>query len=239
MLVQTKALVLHTLKYNDNSLIAHCYTKALGKQSFLLKGILSSKKGKIRKAHFQPLSLLDIHFQHKNKGGLNFIKELKVDPPYQSIYTAIEKNTIALFLAEVLYKSLQQEDADPLLFEYLENALLWLDTHDEIANFHLLFLVKLTQFLGFYPFVEQEDSPYFNLMSGCFTSYPPNEKFIDGPPAQHLKQLLGTNFASSSLPKLNQHSRRELLEALVYYYELHLHGFSSPKSLPILHQIFA
>lgn len=238
MLVQTKALVLHTIKYNDNSLIAHCYTQALGKQSFLLKGILSSKKGKIRKAHFQPLSLLDIHFQHKNKGGLNFIKELKVDPPFQSIYTSIPKNTIALFLSEVLYKSLQQEEPDLPLFEYLENALLWLDTHDDIANFHLLFLLKLTQFLGFYPFVEEEESPYFSLVNGCFTSLPPQGKFLDGLAAQQLKQLLGTNFATLNLPKLNQQSRRELLEALVHYYELHLHGFSSPKSLPILHQIF-
>ena len=79
MLVQTKALVLHSIKYNDSSLIAHCYTETLGIQSFMLKGILSAKKGKMRKAHFQPLTLLNLQFQHKNKGGLNFIKELKVE----------------------------------------------------------------------------------------------------------------------------------------------------------------
>ena len=151
MLVETKALVLHSIKYNDSSLIAHCYTETLGIQSFMLKGILSAKKGKIRKAHFQPLTLLKLQFQHKNKGGLNFIKELRVEQPYQSIYTSIEKNTIALFLSEVLYKSLREEETNPLLFEYLENAVLWLDSNDAIANFHLLFLLKLTQFLGFYP----------------------------------------------------------------------------------------
>ena len=239
MLVQTKALVLHTIKYNDSSLIAHCYTKTLGKQSFLLKGVLSSKKGKIKKAHFQPLSLLEIHFQHKNKGGLNFIKELKVDPPYQTVYTAIEKNTIVFFLSEILYNCLQQEEADPLLFDYLKNALLWLDTQREIANFHILFLIKLTQFLGFYPFAENDECRYFNLVSGCFTQDPPNEEFIEGETVQHLKQFLGTKFAKVNLPKLNQQSRRELLEALIHYYEIHLHGFSRPKSLPILHQIFA
>ncbi|MEL0300434.1 MAG: recombination protein O N-terminal domain-containing protein, partial [Flavobacteriaceae bacterium] len=78
MLVETKAIVLHSIKYNDSSLIAHCYTETLGIQSFMLKGILSAKKGKIRKAHFQPLTLLNIQFQYKNKGGLNFIKELRV-----------------------------------------------------------------------------------------------------------------------------------------------------------------
>ena len=140
MLVETKALVLHSIKYKDSSLIAHCYTETLGIQSFMLKGILSAKKGKIRKANFQPLTLLKLQFKRKNIGGLNFIKELRVEQPYQSIYTSIEKNTIVLFLSEVLYKSLREEESNPLLFEYLENAVLWLDSHDTVANFHLLFL---------------------------------------------------------------------------------------------------
>ena len=238
MLAQTKALVLHSIKYNESSLIAHCYTETLGIQSFMLKGILSSKKGKIRKAHFQPLTLLSLQFQHKNKGGLNFIKELRVLQPYQSIYTSIEKNTIALFLSEVLYKSLREEEANPLLFEYLENAFLWLDSHDNIANFHLLFLLKLTQFLGFYPNTQEEQGNYFNLEDGCFSLHKPLEHHLEGSTAMLLKQLLGMNFATDNLPKLNQTLRRELLEALVQYFELHLHGFSKPKSLEILHQIF-
>jgi DNA repair protein RecO (recombination protein O) len=238
MLVQTKALVLHSIKYNDSSLIAHCYTETLGIQSFMLKGILSAKKGKMRKAHFQPLTLLNLQFQHKNKGGLNFIKDLKVEQPYQSIYTSIEKNTIALFLSEVLYKSLREEEANSLLFEYLENALLWLDSNDNIVNFHLLFLLKLTQFLGFYPNVQEEHGDYFNLEDGCFSLHKPLEFHLEGSTVRLLRQLLGMTFAADNLPKLNQSSRRELLNALVQYFELHLHGFSKPKSLDILHQIF-
>lgn len=238
MLVETKAIVLHSIKYNDSSLIAHCYTETLGIQSFMLKGILSAKKGKIRKAHFQPLTLLNLQFQHKNKGRLNFIKELRVEQPYQTIYTSIEKNTIALFLSEILYKSLREEEANPLLFEYLENAVLWLDSHDTTANFHLLFLLKLTQFLGFYPNAQKSQGEYFNLEDGCFTLEQPLAHHIAGNTTMHLKQLLGMNFATDNLPKLNQTARRELLNALVQYFELHLHGFSKPKSLEILHQIF-
>jgi DNA repair protein RecO (recombination protein O) len=238
MLVESKAIVLHSIKYNDTSLIAHCYTEKLGLQSFMLKGILSSKKGKIRKAHFQPLSILQLQFQHKNKGGLNFIKELKVEHPYKSIYSTIEKNTIALFLSDVLYKSLREEEASPLLFEYLENAFLWLDSHDNHANFHLLFLIKLTQFLGFYPNLEEDQGNFFNLESGCFSRYKPLEHSIEGNTARLLRELLGMNFASNNFPKLNQQSRQELLNALVHYFELQLHGFSKPKSLEILHQIF-
>ncbi len=238
MLIQTKAIVLHTLKYNDTSLIAHCYTEALGKQSFLLKGILSARKGGIRKAYFLPITQLEIQFQHKNKGGLNFLKEVKILHPYQQLYTDIKKNALVLFLSEIIYKSLKEEETNPLLYEFLENAFLWLDSNEDIANFHLLFLLKLSQFLGFYPHLDQENGVYFNLESGCFTSSTPLEKHIKGNSAQLLKELLGMNFAGIKRPKINQHTRRELLEAMVNYFELHLLGFSKPKSLSILHDVF-
>lgn len=238
MLIQTKAIVLHTLKYNDTSLIAHCYTEALGKQSFMLKGILSARKGGIRKAYFLPMTQLEIQFQHKNKGGLNFLKEVKILHPYQQLYTDIKKNALVLFLSEIIYKSLKEEETNPLLYEFLENAFLWLDSNEDIANFHLLFLLKLSQFLGFYPHLDQENGPYFNLESGCFTSSTPLEKHIKGNSAQLLKELLGMNFDGIKRPKINQHTRRELLEAMVNYFELHLLGFSKPKSLSILHDVF-
>ena len=109
MLVETKAIVLHSIKYNDSSLIAHCYTETLGIQSFMLKGILSAKKGKIRKAHFQPLTLLNLQFQHKNKGRLNFIKELRVEQPYQTIYTSIEKIPLRYFCQKYCIKVLEKK----------------------------------------------------------------------------------------------------------------------------------
>lgn len=238
MLTQTKAIVLHAIKYNDSSLIAHCYTEALGKQSFLLKGILSAKKGALRKAYFQPLTLLDIHFKHKHKGGLNFIKEAKILHPYQNIYSDIKKNAIALFLSEIIHKSLQEEENNPLLFAFLENAFLWLDSNENCIDFHLLFMLKFTQFLGFYPNLDQESDPYFNLESGCFCASPPSHRYLKGECAETLKNLLGMNFATQKLPEINQHTRRELINAMVSYFELHLLGFSTPKSLSILHEVF-
>lgn len=238
MLVQTKAIVLHTFKYNDASLIAHCYTEKIGKQSFLLKGILNSKKGGIRKAYFQPLIPLEILFNHKNQGGLNFIKEVKVLRPYNSLYTDIKKNAIVLFLSEIIYKCLKEEETNPLLFEFLETAFQWLDTHEEIANFHLVFLIKLTQFLGFYPYQENPEFAFFDLESGCFTDHLPTGPHLEGEIAQLFKILLGMNFADSLSLKINQQKRRVLLEALVNYFKLHLLGFSTPKSLEVLNEVF-
>ena len=109
MLVETKALVLHSIKYNDSSLIAHCYTKTLGIQSFMLKGILSAKKGKIRKAHFQPMTLLKLQFQHKNKGGLNFIKELRVEQPIKVSILGLIKTPLLSFCQKYCIKVLEKK----------------------------------------------------------------------------------------------------------------------------------
>lgn len=239
MYIKSKALVLHSIKYNDSSLIVHCYTETNGRQSFLLKGILSAKKGKFRKALFQPLTALEIEFQIKNKGGLNYLKDAKVRNPYQSLYTHISKNALVLFIAEILHKSLKEEDEDKLLYSYLEHALLWLDTHEEIANFHLIFMLQLSKYLGFFPHVEHPDSPYFNLESGCFTHLLSSQQCIKGQTALLLKECLGMKFDNPSLPKLNQKARRELLEVLIQYYSFHLEGFSTPKSLAVLHSVFA
>lgn len=238
MYVQSKALVLHTLKYNDNSLIAHCYTSAAGRQSFLLKGILSSRKGRLSKALFQPLMLLEIEFLLKNKTGLSYIKEAKVSSPYTSCFIDIKKNALVLFLSEVLHKCLKEETANPLLFDFLEGALLWLDSHDQIANFHLTFLLHLTKFLGFYPYEETPNADYFNFENGCFTNTPPLEHHIEGPSVGALQKLLGMKFAIDKPQKMNHQTRRELLLALINYYTFHIDGFNPPKSLDVLQTVF-
>jgi DNA repair protein RecO (recombination protein O) len=238
MLVKTKAVVLHTLKYGDSSLIAHCYTQTLGKQSFILKGILSAKKGSIRKSQFQVLTQLEILFDHKNNGKLQFLKEVKVIHPYQTIPNRIEKNAMAQFLAEILKNAILEEEANPSLYVFLETALHWLDSNDEISDFHLIFLINLTKYLGFFPNNEPLDALYFNLETGCFNALLPREHYIDGYQIPVFRELLGMNFGMVLSLKLNRIKRRELLETLILYFELHLLGFSKPKSLQILNEIF-
>ncbi len=237
-MLKTKAIVLHSIKYNETSLITHCYTENIGRQSFMLKGILSAKKGMLRKAYFQPLNQLEIVFQPKKNGGLQFLKEVKVIHPYQSIPTTIEKNAIVIFLADVLKKVVQEEEANLPLYEFLESALVWLDLHDQIQNFHLLFLLKISRFLGFYPNEENLSLPYFDLATGCFCPRLPLQEGLEGKQVDQLKTLLGMNFGEDSTLKLNRNSRSDLLQTLLRYFELHLQGFRTPKSLSILNAIF-
>lgn len=238
MLVKTKAIVLHTIKYSDSSLIGHCYTQTLGKQSFILKGILTAKRGTIRKSQFQVLTQLEILFDYKNNGNLQFLKEVKVIHPYQTIPNRIEKNTMAQFLAEILKNVILEEEANPSLYVFLETALHWLDSNDEISDFHLIFLINLTKYLGIFPNNEPQDALYFNLEAGCFEALLPREQYIDGDQIPVFRELLGMNFGDILSFKLNRMKRRELLETLIRYFELHLLGFSKPKSLQILNEIF-
>ena len=164
MIQTTKAIVINTIKYGDTSLIATCYTEKYGVKTYMLKGILTSKKSTIKLAYFQPLMVLNLTANHNNKGALNFIKDVEVLNFNHSIYSTIKKQTIALFLAEIVYYSIREEEENSQLFQYLETSFLWLETHDNCSNFHLLFLLNLTKFLGFYPEMKAVNTSYFDVL---------------------------------------------------------------------------
>ena len=163
-IVSTKAIVLSTIKYGDTSLIVRCFTLKEGLKTYLIKGVLSAKKRKLKPAYFQPLTQLQIIANHNNKGTLNSIKEVHVIRPYKYIYTNVFKQTMVLFLSEIVNSSIQEEEENEPLYYYIESALNSLDAHDEISNFHLLFLLNVTRFLGFYPDLSEVDKVGFSLM---------------------------------------------------------------------------
>jgi len=237
MTSKTKAIVLSSIKYGESDLIVKCYTE-FGVRSYLLKRILKTKKGKLKASYFQPLTQLQLIAAHNEKGNLNYIKEANTSTPYRTIHTNIIKQTIVLFLSEVLSKSLYEEEVNKELFEYLETSLIWLDTHDGVSNFHLLFLLKLSKHLGFYPDKENCDLNYFDLQEGVFLNYKPKNQYITNDELSHFRILLGTNFDRLDSLKFNGKVRQETLDILIRYFELHLPMFQKPKSLTILKTVF-
>jgi len=237
-LIKTKAIVLSSLKYGETSLIVRCFTLEDGLRSYLLRGILNSKKGKIKSAYFQPLTQLKIEANHNNKGNLNSIREVHIVNPYKNIYTTIFKQTIVLFLSEILSSTIQEEEANEGLFSFLETSFIWLDTNDKTANFHLLFLLNLTKFLGFYPDISNINSNYFNLIEGNFMESTTEKEVVFGDNLVQFKKLLGTNFDSIESIKFNQQERQQVLQIIIRYFELHLDGFRRPKSLKVLETVF-
>jgi DNA repair protein RecO (recombination protein O) len=144
-----------------------------------------------------------------------------------------------MFLAEVLSLSIQEEESNELLFDYLENAFLWFDSHDKFSHFHLLFLVNLTKFLGFYPDTSNIKKEGFHLREGIFTDAVHDKEIYKGDEVFQLKKLLGINFDAIESIKFSKTQRRGFLRMLIRYFELHLDGFKNPKSLSVLEAVFS
>ena len=238
MLTKNNSIVLSKLKYRDYDLIVKCYTKQRGIVNYMLKGVLKSKKGLSKTVYYQVLSQLQIEENYKPNQSLHFIKEVKFSYIYKSLHNNIYKSAIVLFLSEILSNVLQEEEKNEDLFNYIETALQYLDNEDSFSNFHLLFLLKLTRYLGFKPENLNENYPYFNLQSGVFEALDDGIYSISGKNLTLLKRLLGTNFDTLDLIKINAKHRQEFLNMLLFYFELHLGSFKKPKSLQVLNDVF-
>lgn len=239
MLITTKGIVLSSLKYGEADLIVKCFTEKSGLKTYLVRGVLKSRKGKIKASLFQPLTQVELVANHKDKGTLEYMREAKLLTPYQSLHTDILKSTVVMFLAEVLRNTIKEEEPNLPLYGFLENSLGWFDATGSAANFHLLFLLKLTSYLGFYPYESQGDEPVFNLIDGTFQTIKTNNECVTDENVPVLRQLLGTDFDTLSNVKMNQISRTGFLFLLLNYYEIHLQGFKRPKSLAVLNEIYS
>lgn len=237
MLLSTNAIVLSKIKYRDYDLIIKCYTQEKGIVSYLLKGVLKSKKGS-KTAYYQLLTQIQLVTDHKDSRGLQYIKEVKINHLYSSLHTNVLKSAIVLFLAEVLSTSLQEEEQNDTLYNYLEAALQWLDTNDHFSNFHLLFLLNLSKHLGFYPDISKIEAPFFNLKAGEFLFNKDSKYCISNENLTLLKQLLGTTFDALEEIKINSKQRQSFLSVILLYFELHLGSFKKPKSLQIFNDVF-
>ena len=237
MLVKTKVIVISSIKYQEKSLIVKCFTLSDGLKSYFVRDAFSSRKSNQKIAYFQPFSILEIEAVHKNKGTLENFKEIKLAIPFQTIHNSVTKSTIVLFLSEMMHYSIHEEEENEALFTFLETALLWLDAHDEIANFHLIFLLEATKYLGFYPDTTNIDLPYFEMTEGIFTPFNAISS-LSNHETQLFKKLLELKF-ESDLKTFHVIERQILLKILIDYYSFHLEGFRKPKSLDVLKEVFS
>lgn len=234
MLLTTKAIVLNTIKFQDKKLIVKCFTAEAGLKSYMAY-ISSSKKSNTKLSYFQPLSQLELVVIHKNKGTIENFKEIKIANQYYTNHSNIYKNAIVFFISEWLSISLKEEEKNEDLYTFIETSLLWLDSHEIIANFHVIFLIQLTKYLGFYP--EQSDEVFFDLKEGIWVSINTPDTISEFE-SLLFKKLLTLSF--DNLDKLfTQSERQTILNILIKYYSQHVSGFKKPKSLEVLNDLFA
>lgn len=241
MIHTLKGIVLHHVKYKENSAIVYVYTDQFGRQTYLVNSI-RGKKSRFSSNLLQSLTLLELEAYHKEGRELQRIKELRNYMPYRTIPYDHRKSSQALFLAEILYRVLREEDPNTELFKFLESSLQILDIlEDNPSNFHLVFLVQLTKFLGFYPENNYgEERTGFDMRNGQFSNGSGiHPDYFDRKSSELLYQLLGSNFNDLSQITVNQELRVQFLEDIMNYYRLHLHGVGNLKSLPVLQELYS
>ena len=236
MLVKTKAIVISSIKFQEKSLIVKCFTLSDGLKSYMVHNAFSTKKSNQKIAYFQPLTILEIDAVHKNKGTLETFKELKIAQPFQTIYSNVFKSTISIFVSEILHHSIYEEEKNEHLFEFLETALVWLDNHNDIANFHLILMLEMSKYLGFYPDISDFDQKYFIPNEGRFSQFLETNSFSEHE-TNLFKKLIDLKFESEQ-KTFHVIERQLLLKILIDYYATHLEGFKKPKSLEVLIEVF-
>ena len=218
MLANTTGVVLRFVKYGDTSIIVTIFTSQFGLQAYIVNGV-RSKSGKGKIALYQPLTLLDLVVYHKEQAAIMRIKEAKCLYPYQNISTDVRKTTIALFIEELINKTVKEEAHAAELCEFLTHSLITLDQTGS-ENFHLVFMVQLAKHLGFQPQTPGE------VLGG---------RVMDFEEENVLKEVLDANYNSTLT--ISNSQRRNVLDALLRFYSMHIENFGNMRSLSVLREI--
>lgn len=239
MLCSTRGILFHRINYSESSVIAKIYTEKFGLRTYLVRGAKKPKSGKQR--YLQPLALLDLEVYEKEKSEIQNIKEIRFEKIYKSLTTDIVKSSLLLFINELLYKAIREEESNRELFQFIRNGLILLDESETYLNFHLSFAIQLTKFLGFYPKNNYSGNrTFFHLEEGEFQPKSTTDELQLNPRlGRDLSEILKVPLEDHATLQLSNQQRISLLAAMIRFYELHLPGFRNIKSHQILREVLS
>lgn len=228
MLVSTPGLVLHTTPYADTSVVAKVFTRQLGVRSYIIKGV-RSRTGRVKQNLLQPLTSLDMVVYDNHHRDLNYIREMSPRQPQQP--TDPVDIALRMFMTEVLYRALREEEPMQELWDYVEKT--ELNSESGTAELPIRFLLRVARHLGIEPLDNySRREPCFSLQEGRYTSSPDETSL-----PLHLSELLHLYLSPDQHPAASLNDRRALLDGLLAYYQLHLSGFHRFTSHEILHTV--
>ena len=264
MLSKTEALVLHSIKYGESRVIVDMFTRRYGRLSFIVS-LPKTSHGRLKKQYFQPLTLLTIELDYRQQAQLQKLRDASLLMPLPSLQGEPSKLAIILFLSEFLYHALHGEQQNEPLFDYILTSLQWLDGKQaDFANFHLVVLMHLSRFLGFYPNLDYKGEDfrlqttdlkhqtsdirpqtsaitplYFDLRAASFCSVPPlHRDFLMPEEASMLQLMMRMDFVNMHLFRMNRQQRNRCIEVALLFYRLHLPDFPDLRSLDVLRELF-
>ncbi|MFM7152506.1 MAG: DNA repair protein RecO [Bacteroidota bacterium] len=242
MQLKTTGIVFRSVKYAETSVIADIFTEDKGLHTFIAGGVRSAK-ARMPYSLFQPMMVVDlVAYYRDDPNSMNRLREMRVAEVWQRIPFDIRRGAVALFMAEICRKCIQETEENRELFQFLIHTLRWLDqTEQPIANLHLHFLLALTGFLGFQPHTEYENlsgKVFFDLKEGIFTTERPfSSAFIDPDGSNKMLELMSTPLELCHEVVLPKSERKALLGKLLQFYELHVPGFSGVNTPYILEMV--
>jgi DNA repair protein RecO (recombination protein O) len=238
--MQSYGIVLHSLRYGDTRMIVDIFTESAGVVSFILPAT-RNRKGGMRAIAWQPLSLVEVIWEARPRTALQKPKSLVLWHPWRSLHIDPRKTAIGLYLSEVLHHALRREQENRPLFLFIVNALTWFDESERnYVNFHIVFLLHLTRFLGFLPNVEDwHEGDFFDLQAAIFTrTRPYHIYYLEPEEAALVPKFLRMDLRSMRAVGLNRAIRRRTLEIISDFYRLHIPEFPETRSLDVLTEVF-
>lgn len=221
MIFKTRGIVFRLTKFGETSIIVTIFTEQFGLQSYIVNGV-RSKSARNKIALYQPLTLLNLVVYHRERANIERIKELSCLHPYRTLTADVKKSALAIFINELLNKTVKDESHGGELFQFLFESLVALDSLQEgYENFHLIFMLKLARYLGFGVFNANE------VLGGRVT---------DAETERKLNELLQANY--DTFLKMNNYQRRKLLELLLKFYAEHMEHLGEIKSVQVLREVF-
>ena len=217
MTTAAELIVLHTTKFGENSIVLHTLSKEYGRRGFLVRGVGKKSMTSL----FLPLTVLEADITESSRSKLYTARNLSAKYPLNGIRSNMFKNSMTLFMSEVLYRVVKEGGNEQGLYEWCEKSIQLLDSiGSDFSNFHIRFLLELAIALGFSP--EAQD-----LRPFTGDHFPIVERFIRD------------SFAESMLIPLTGQVRNEIAEEVLRYIEFHSESAVNVNSLKVLRELFA